>query len=200
MKRMMLITISVFVFFMSCTTTAGLDKQRASYKGKEPGNEYFVIKTNGERITAAKINRPKVGNHYNDRLIVDGVKIDGWDVFAYQNEEGYFVWYNDPKPTRYWKGTWLKRLRKGKMNLYYEGSEGTTPTSGLPTASSINYYFEKEKGQYIYLTFESFSSALKDNPAALQEFRKLYPKGWLNKDKVQTNIENLPHVVEMYNQ
>ena len=188
------LTISALflLILVSCTTTKKIEELRQIDKGREPGAEFFAVKTNGEKIIATKITRPSVGNYTQTRIIVDGNKMEGTDLIAFQDAEGYYVWVSDPKPTKYWKGRFIKRVRRGKMNLYFYGTRSTYDNNDF-------YFFEKEKGRYERLTYESFSLALSDNQQALQEFRKLYPKGKILLQDIYGNSVKLASVVEIYN-
>lgn len=183
----------LLLIFTSCTTTKAVDDGRQIDKGREPGEQFFIIKENGEKIIAAKITRPAVGNNIESRITVDGKKMDGPELFAFQDAEGYYAWLKATSPTKYWKGRFIKRVRRGKINLYYYGSRSTYDNADY-------YYFEKEKGKFELLSFESFSSALSDNPSALQELQRLYPKRKILDKDIQRNSQDLPAIVELYNQ
>lgn len=183
----------LLLILTSCTTMKAIDDGRQVDKGREPGEQFFIIKENGEKIISAKITRPAVGNHIESRITVDGKKMDGPKLFAFQDTEGYYAWLKETSPTKYWKGRFIKRVRRGKINLYYYGSRGTYDNSDY-------YYFEKEKGKFEPLTFESFSTALSDNQPALQELRRRYPKGKILDKDTQRNSQDLPAIVELYNQ
>ena len=79
------------------------------------------------------------------------------------------------------------------MNLYYYGTRSTN-------SNIDNYYFEKEKGKFEYLTYASFSLAISDNQHALQELQRLYPKRKIPAYDIQGNSQNLARIVEIYNQ
>lgn len=190
-----IVTLCIICFYLVACTPAkkSLGNEDQLRQGKESQGEFFIVKPNGEKVMASKIVPGGLGNFGSFRLTVDGVKMYApADVIAYQGEDGYNVFRSDPKPTKYWKGIWITRLRTGKMNLYY------SPTRSKDLNLDF-YYFEKEKGKYVGIDYETFSAALQDNPSALEEFRKLFPKRKVNNFDIHHNMDKITKVVDLYN-
>jgi hypothetical protein len=179
----------------SCTTPKAMNEAREFDKGREPGEAFFVTKPDGQKMAATKISRPSVGNHTENRITADGQQMDAPDqVMAFQDANGYYKFFKDPKPTRYWKGEFIKRMRAGKtMSLYLKAF--------YVGVHEEYYYFDKNNGPLTLLTYENFSAALSDKPALKAEFEKLYPKKKIMANRqFEENSTNLPRLVEMYNQ
>jgi hypothetical protein len=189
-----LIYLILLLFGFSCTTPKAIERERQPEKGRDATGAYFIEKEDGQKIPFAKITRPSVGNHTEDRIVADGTKMDApVDLVAFQNETGYYKFLKDPKPTKYWKGQFIQRLRAGRISLYYRSTFLQGP--------GAYYYFEKDKGPLTRLLFENFSAALIDKPEVLAEFERLYPKRKITADRqLQEDAINLPRLVEMYNQ
>ena len=183
------------LILFSCSTPQATNEARQFDRGRETGNALFVIKPDGQKITATKISRPSVGNHTEDRITVDGQQMDAPDqVMAFQDANGYYKFLKDAKPTKYWKGEFIKRMRAGStMSLYLKAL--------YAGGHEEYYYFDKNDGPLTLLTYENFSAALSDKPEVKAEFDKLYPKKKVMANReFEANSVNLPRLVEMYNQ
>lgn len=181
--RPIVYSIMFMLLLSSCTSWQRVTLNVVGASGREPGEELFVIKANGEKIIATTIKRQTttVG-----RIIVDGQKMDAPDVIAFQNQEGYFVWRSS-SPEKSRKGYFSLRLYRGKINLYLGGMEDS-------------YLFEKEKGKFQFVDYESLSSAISDNPQALEVLHRLYPKRKIKQLPADGNRDDIIKIVEKYNQ
>lgn len=185
----------LLMILFSCSTPQAINESRQFDRGREAGEAFFVIKPDGQKITASKITRPSVGNHTQDRITVDGQQMDAPDqVMVFQDANGYYKFLKDPKPTKYWKGEFIKRMRAGKsMSLYLKAI--------YAGGHEEYYYFDKNNGPLTLLTYENFSAALSDKPELKAEFERLYPKKKIMANReFEANSTNLPRLVELYNE
>jgi len=177
---------SLYLLFnlSSCVTFKQFDNE--AKKGRSPEYNVFVQKKDGQKIVGDKFSQSSVWSS-GYWIAVDGVKVDNYN--AYQNEKAYYILTD--------VAGWVQRLRYGKINLYYY-DDVKTDINGKHPDFTAKYVFEKEKGKFEKLTYESFANALQDNPEAAAKFKQLFPHDKIPKDE-KGNLNNLIAVVEAYN-
>jgi len=179
------ISLCLLFSLFSCVTFKQFDNE--AKKGRSPEYNVFIQKKDGQKIVGNKFSQSSVWSS-GYWIAVDGVKVDNYNV--YQNEKAYYVLTD--------VAGWVQRLRYGRMNLYYYDDTKAGGIDSKDRTYTAKYVFEKEKGKFEKLTYESFANAIQDSPEAAAKFKQLFPHGKIPKDE-KGNLYNLIGVVETYN-
>ena len=165
------------VVFASCMATRPISHPVSGAKliGKEPGNEIFVLKNNGEKISGSSFtyanHRPvDVAGYFH----IDNVKVSYKDLKAYQDGNGYYAVLRDEKHK---SGTLISRVRRGEINLYVNEirlSQGSGNTHS--TEYHYDYYFNKADNQITHVEYNNLENAISVNEKALDLLHNLFPK------------------------
>src|SRR4051812_41209737 len=78
------------------------------------GDDLFVVKKNGEKISGKKIQMLGIHNGTETWVKIDNEKIDVNEVIAYQNKDGYHINFE-----KLGDRLWPTQLKRGKINLFY---------------------------------------------------------------------------------
>lgn len=200
--------VAVILFATSCITSKPYAAKfnQEQKKGRDTSNEVFVVKKDGEKITGKKIKFPaKIAMVESPEpteqwVAVDGKKIDFGQYEAVQTPSVYKALYHPAKNDQFPNVVYMNRLRFGKINLYHYEYRGSTEFSYQSKPLYHAYVFQKENGNSEALDYARFADAIRDNSAALDRFKQLFPSGSIPKNKVETTLKNLTEVAELYNQ
>lgn len=187
------------ILFASCTTMKSsidlLGSERL--KGKEYGDEVFIIKTDGEKISGSIFGYPK----YSDRKVnykIDDKKIPFKDIKAYQSPTRYTAVVMDEE-NKIRVG--IDRIRRGKINLFIH----TLLVGQSITEYHYHFYFNKGTGEIMQLHYKSFENAVGDNAEALDLLHSLFIKKKILYDRNsevygESGIRaRLTKIVDLYN-
>lgn len=193
MKKLNFILFAGVLFlFSSCVV-------RKTYTTEEKkmkiGNDVFVIKKNGEKISGTKFSEPSIWNGKADWIKIDEKKIDGNEIVAFQNKDAYFV-----KFEKSGDHFWIRQLKRGKINLYYYDVLNALP-SQTNTNPQQHFVFQKGSEQLSESSISEIAKMLKDNQAAYTRFvsqfgsedRVLFPK------QLQMHPKVLMEAIDIYN-
>jgi hypothetical protein len=166
--------------------------------GRDPSNETFIIKANGEKIVGTVITSSSKAYDartiHNDWMQIDGKRVMEPDYYAFQNASGYHRYYRVTDLPYF-----ISRLRFGKINLYYTVHAPLGVRENDVRGEFHTYIFEKEKDNLVQLNYKNFLAALSDNPAAANKFKELFPNEKVKRFDEKDNLANLLAVVELYN-
>ncbi|MBL1214657.1 MAG: hypothetical protein HND52_14980 [Ignavibacteriae bacterium] len=137
-----------------------------------------IILNSGKTIWGkAELKNPFLAKDYI--LFNDSLKYDTRDVLAFENDQGYYARVENTND-------FVKRIKKGKIDLYVESVYHFTPgsfqTYSHPGGSSTMYtpggfsstryeYFSKDGSPVRDASYSNLSEALKDNEESLSYLR-----------------------------
>ena len=203
--------LALAISVSSCVTNKQFyrDFKKAALQSREPGKDVFIENYKGERVEGSILTH----SHWSewkkvqkeDWDAVDGHKVDRKDINIIQTKESYSVYIQHDEQDK--KGYFTKlsilveRIRVGKIDLFdYEHAANEAGPKQRDVRGPYHLYVFKKNGEFKALTFESFSTALSDNPAALEKFRQLFPRHKIPMFSEKGNFNNLTSVVDLYNQ
>lgn len=177
----------VLMFLLnSCVTTQTYTREEK--KMKVDNQSVFVIKKDGKKISGNKI---KV-LFRTSSIKIDDQEINIDDLIAYQDKTAYYAKFTTDK-----KNTWVKQLKRGKINLYYyevysynKIYQGTKLVSD--NKNDTHFVFNKGNEQLLELSITDIALLLKNNKNAYNKFTDtfgekdhiLFPKQLQNHPKV----------------
>lgn len=193
MKRLTpLLVLVILLPTVSCVTSKMYaDEEKKMRIGAD---QYFVIKTNGEKISGKKLSTPSGFAFTRGWVKLDGQKYEFDDLQNYQDRHACYARFNN---------VWAKQLKRGKISLYYYE---TSAPSAFPSASghtqyeySVHFVFQKGDGPLQELSKEAISEMLSGNREAQAKFDAQFHPGqkWLPK-QLQNHPQVLFEVVDMY--
>ena len=178
----------VLMFLLnSCVTTQTYTKEEK--KMKIDNESVFVVKNGGKKITGKKI---KVSLRTSS-IKIDDQEININDLIAYQDKAAYYAKFTTDE-----KNTWVKQLKRGKINLYYyeiytykKIYNGTKSVSD--NKNDTHFVFNKGKGQLLELNITDIAKLLKDNKDAYNKFTSTFGE----KDRIllPKQLQNHPKVI-----
>jgi hypothetical protein len=175
-------------------------------KGRDTTGDLFIIKTDGEVVTAKKLSykhRPllfKGAEPEEKTVVADGKKINHGQYEAVQTANAFKILYFPENKGEICKGVYINRLRFGKISLYHYESMLNTNHSYKTKRFVQNYVFQKENGRPEPLDYKAFLKAIKDNRIALNKLKELFPDGSIPADNAKQTLKDLTTIAEIYNQ
>lgn len=166
-----------------------------TYKNVEQGNDTYVIKTDGEKITGEKMSfkTPFLGKL---KIILDGQEFEKKEIKAYKDKVRYYYKY---------KGDFLERIVHGsRVNVYVKYTEVTTTStdrngfSRTKTYTRTDHYAQKgEDGDLVGIAGQKdIKNFLSDCQISVQ-MADLSNKGMRKAIKANSNYLN--EIFEIYN-
>lgn len=158
-------------------------------------DQYFVIKTNGEKISGSKLSAASGMNYGSGWVKLDGQKYEFSELQNFQDRHAYCAKFNN---------VWAKQLKRGKINLYYYETAApmprTSPSGGTQYEYHQHFVFQKGNGPLQELSKEAISEMLSDNREAQAKFDAQFHPGQKFLPKQLDKHPNvLFEVVDMYN-
>jgi hypothetical protein len=157
-------------------------------------DQYFVIKTNSEKVAGNKISLAG-GLTSGGPVKLDGQKYQFDELLNVQDRHAYYAKFNN---------LWVKQLKRGKINLYY--FETSTPMMGATPSSPTRYeyhqhfVFQKGDGPMQELSKEAISEMLSDNREAQAKFdAQFHPGQKFLPKQLDKHPKVLFDVIDMYN-
>src|ERR1700735_4935784 len=133
-----LLVLALILPIVSCVMSKTYTDEEKKMR-MEP-DQYFVIKTNGEKVTGKKISLSG-GLSFSGWVKLDGQKYQFDDLLNVQDRHAYYAKFNN---------LWVKQLKRGKINLYYfETSSpmmGSTPSAPTRYVYTQHFVFQKGDG------------------------------------------------------
>lgn len=175
-------------------------------KGRDTTNALYVVKTDGEVVTAKKITYQykmplfRHGQLSVHSVVADGKKISFGKYQAVQTANVFKKLYYPESSNQFCDGIYINRLRFGKINLYQYEYVGETAYKYQTKPSYHDYVFEKESGKPASLDYQSFAEAIKDNSAVFEKFKQLFPGNTIPTTDVVQTLKKLTVITELYNQ
>jgi hypothetical protein len=197
------LTAALLLFLCSCVSNKGFQKPFLTEhkSGMEQSNNVFIIKKTGQKITGSKLSYSPTSiwrvKQKEDWIAVDGEQVYTDECEIIQTTESYKRLFKPAQPV-YQPAFFISRLRYGRISLYYYEHEAMDHGNDVRGAYHV-YVFEKQKDKLEEMDYESFAAAVKDNAAASQKFRELYPNSKIPRFNEKGNLKNLLAVVELYN-
>jgi hypothetical protein len=189
----------------SIITNAQISLKEEFKKGKETETGVFVITKDSVKHTGTKFDWIFSTSTFK----IDDVKYKRRrlpDIIAYQSEDSYTAYVPDIEDDAI-------RLRKGKINLYtyevvtkwdYSNRKGTNEAN-----YSRRYMLEKEKNDFLGLSYFTLEKFFSDKPVVLQKYHELFPSrpeggkpdyNNMSPKNEAILLQQLLLLVEMYNQ
>jgi hypothetical protein len=205
--QQLILSLVLAVFTVSCMAPKQMATQlkEEHKKGRDTSYGLFIIKTNGEVVAAKKISYQhrsplfKSSNITDKAVIADGKKINAGQYEAIQTEKAFKILYFPEDKGEICKGIYINRLRFGKISLYHYESVMPVSRSYQTKHFAQNYVFQKENGRPVPLDYQAFVKAVKDNKAALNKLKELFPSGSIPTDNAKQTLKDLTAVAEIYN-
>jgi hypothetical protein len=202
------LSIALAVTLTSCVATKPYadDFANEQKKGKDSTSDLFVIKKDGQKLAVKKLSyqhKLKIfpnGQPSEDGVVADGEKIKFGEYQAIQTSGAFKILYHPENDTRFSKGLYISRLRAGKISLYHYECMSTTSHTYQKKRLCHNYVFQKENGQTVWLDYQSFAEAIKDNSMATKKLKHLFPFKTIPNNDTEQTLANLTTLVELYNQ
>lgn len=202
------VLLASIVLYTSCSVSKPFDRRvnQEQIKGRESNEELFIVKADGEKIIAKKLQYQTRTSLFpsatiaNKAVAVDGKKIDFGEYTAIQTSYAYKILYRPEDSTGTTNSIYINRLRYGKINLYHYEQLGSVKNNWQRKTVYQEYVFQKENGQPKPLNYDNFAAAIKDNNAATDRLKLLFPSGSIPVTEAQKTLKNLLEIVECYNQ
>lgn len=182
--------IGILFSISSCITTKTYTTEE---KKMRIGEDVFIIKTNGEKITGKKISHPSSFSFAQWRKI-DNQKIEAADMSAYQDKNCYYVKFEN-----HFNSWWIKQLKRGRINLYhYQSIRSRIPTATETDQSHFreeeHFVYQKDNGELYEGSIAKLAQYLKDKPAAYNKFILQFG----DSDKKAFSIKLVNHPKELF--
>lgn len=196
-----LFTLAIFTFLNSFSQKKETDNnsfKNSKFNSIDSSNEVFVITSDGVKHSGKVLKFSPTHFSFSRFIKIDNVKYNRKnlkDIIAWQDENEYRVYFSKINED-------CKRLLKGKINLYQYPFlfHGTL---------YIQYFFEKEKFNFVDGTIKNMESLFANNPSVLEKLNELYPEKIIkngdrhppqNSMKQENEIyQNMMNLVNMYN-
>jgi len=199
--------ISIFIL-ASCGVVKHATITKDDYmQGKETAEGVFVVTSDGVKHSGTKIKFPPRYFQTSEYIEIDGTRYGDKkksNILAYQSENMYMAYIPAMKEHQ-------PRIRKGKINLYfYYNTLNSTYADGRSSITTyLRFIIEKEKSQFVFISYDNLETAFSDNAVVLQKYHELYPDK-KSADKVFTRntnltrneyetLKNLKLLIDMYN-
>lgn len=202
----LLITNAAFAF-TSCMAPKPLASKfnLEQRKGRDTSNEIFIVKRDGEKITGKKLtsNHPSWFLHTayqtQEAVAIDGQTVNFSDYELVQTNKAYRVFYQPEKNDSNAEGTYINRLRFGRLNLYHYEVAVPRKFNYQTVRYTHKYVYQIGHGKLCPLDYASFEKAISDNKEAVKKLGQLFPSGdMFNEDKMYT-LNSLLEITDMYN-
>ena len=193
------ITTGLFTGFVmlisSCVMTKTYTTEEKKMRLDKGGEKVFVVKTNGEKIIGKKLSQPSAWSAHSTWIKVDNEKIGNADIIAFQDKEAYHVKFGNKE-----RWTWVKQLKRGKINLYhYEVSGNKTGYNSVVLGE--RFVFQKGSERLLESNISEIADMLKDNKRAYSIFTAQF--GSKDKNILPKQLEKHPkalfEAIDAYN-
>lgn len=166
-------------------------------KMKIENESFLVVKSSGEKISGKSLKFVSKSS----AIKIDDQEIKVKEVTAYQNKTAYFIKFGPPD-----KFTWVKQLKRGKINLYYydiisHGSYFNGTKYVTENKTETHFVFRKGDEELLELSITGIAERLKDNKDAYDNFTATF--GEKDKKFLPKQLQNHPKVlfrsIDIYN-
>ena len=188
------------IFFLSSFVAVAQSKKelkKDAEDARETKDEFFIDLLNGKRIKYNSL-KLKITLVNGDHLEGDGKRIDipQDSMKAYQTDKSYTEFfpnvknfYPDGRSQSYAAG---ERIRKGKIELFTTHTYISNAYGSAGGGGFIDFLVRKgNNGQVYGLSRETLKALISDNKSLLEEFDKMYKKGW--------EYESATKIIDEYN-
>jgi len=187
-----LLALALILPMVSCVMSKTYTDEEKKMR-MEP-DQYFVIKTNGEKVAGKKISVPN-GAGFSSRVKLDGQKYELDQLLNVQDRHAYYAKFNN---------LWVKQLKRGKINLYYFETStsvmGSTPSAPTRYEYTQHFVFQKGDGPMQELSKGAISEMLSDNREAQAKFdAQFHPGQKFLPKQLDKHPKVLFEVIDMYN-
>ncbi len=201
------VLLSFIVLYTSCSVSKPFDRRvnQEQIKGRESNDQLFIVKKDGEKIIAKKLQYQTRTSLFpsaivNDKAVaVDGKKIGFGEYTAIQTSYAYKILYYPEDTSTTPARIYINRLRYGKISLFHYEHSTSIKNNWQRKSVHHEYVFQKENGQPQPLNYENFADAVKDNSAATEQLKLLFPSASITVTGAQKTLKNLLEIVEFYN-
>lgn len=210
MKKFYPVTIlAVFIlFFSSCSASNPFARKvyEEQKKGRDLSNKLFIVKKDGEKITAKRLQYQTRTSFFptsyvNDKAVsADGKKINSGDYVAIQTAYAYKILYYPENSDQSSTGVYINRLRFGKINLYHYEYTARVKNNWQRKKIHHQYLFQTDNNTVQQLDAKNFKMALKNNQLAYDKFEQFFPSGEIPETEPKKTLKCLLEVVDCYNQ
>jgi hypothetical protein len=205
--QQLILPIALTLLAVSCKAPKQMASQlkEEHKKGRDTSYPLFIIKTDGEVVAAKKISYElksplfKSVRQEDKAIIADGKKMNPGQYEAIQTTKSFKILYFPEDKGEICKGIYINRLRFGKISLYHYESALPVSRSYQTKHFVQNYVFQKENGRPVPLDYNAFVKAVKDNRAALNKLKELFPSASIPTDNAKQTLKDLTTVAEIYN-